>query len=63
EEACFLGDRVAVLTPGPGKVKEIVAIDIPRERRNWATLGADPEFARIKERVLASVRGVPGAGS
>ena len=61
EEACFLGDRVAVLTPGPGRVKEIVAIDIPRERRNWATLGADPEFARIKERVLASVRGPQGA--
>jgi NitT/TauT family transport system ATP-binding protein len=61
EEACFLGDRVAVLTPGPGRVKEIVAIDISRERRNWATLGADPEFARIKERVLASVRGPQGA--
>lgn len=58
EEACFLGDRVAVLTPGPGRVKEIVDIPIPRESRKWSELGGDPEFARIKEHVLASVRGV-----
>ena len=58
EEACFLGDRVAVLTPGPGRVKEIVDVPIPRNRRRWSDLGADPEFARIKEHVLASVRGV-----
>ncbi len=36
EEACFLGDRVAVLTPGPGRVKEIVDIPIPRESRKWS---------------------------
>ena len=60
EEACFLGDRVAVLTPGPGQVKEIVDVPIPRDRRNWATLGADPAFTRIKDYVLASVRGVDG---
>jgi NitT/TauT family transport system ATP-binding protein len=60
EEACFLGDRVAVLTPGPGRVKEIVDVPIARERRDWTTLASDPEFARIKDRVLASVRGVDG---
>jgi NitT/TauT family transport system ATP-binding protein len=58
EEACFLGDRVAVLTPGPGQVKEIVKVGIPRERRIWSELGADPAFARIKDHVLASVRGI-----
>ena len=58
EEACFLGDRVAVLTPGPGRVKEIVDIPIPRDRRRWSLLGADPVFTRIKEHVFASVRGV-----
>lgn len=60
EEACFLGDRVAILTPGPGRVKEIVDVPIARDRRDWATLGADPEFARIRDYVLASVRGVDG---
>lgn len=58
EEACFLGDRVAVLTPGPGRVKEIVDVPIARERRSWAVLGTDPEFIRIKDHVLASVRDV-----
>jgi NitT/TauT family transport system ATP-binding protein len=60
EEACFLGDRVAVLTPGPGRVKEIVEVPVARENRNWSTLGADPQFARIKDYVLASVRGIDG---
>lgn len=58
EEACFLGDRVAVLTPGPGRVKEIVDVPIARDRRSWAALGTDPEFIRIKDHVLASVRSV-----
>lgn len=58
EEACFLGDRVAVLSPGPGRVKEIVEVPIARDRRDWSTLGVDPQFARIKDYVLASVRGV-----
>jgi NitT/TauT family transport system ATP-binding protein len=58
EEACFLGDRVAVLTPGPGRVKEIVDVPIARDRRIWSQLGTDAEFARIKDHVLASVRGV-----
>ena len=34
DEAVFLGDRVIVLTPGPGKVKQTVDIPIPRARRS-----------------------------
>jgi NitT/TauT family transport system ATP-binding protein len=32
EEAVFLSDRVAVMTMGPGKIKEIVDVDLPQPR-------------------------------
>jgi NitT/TauT family transport system ATP-binding protein len=56
EEAVFLADRVAVLTPGPGRVKEIVDIPIPRDRRQWASLEGDPLFHRLRDRVMQLVR-------
>ena len=58
EEAVFLGDRVIVLTPGPGRVRETIDVPIPRARRSWGALNADPEFALLRERVLGLVRGV-----
>jgi NitT/TauT family transport system ATP-binding protein len=33
EEAVFLSDRVVVLTRSPGRIKQTVAIDLPRPRR------------------------------
>jgi NitT/TauT family transport system ATP-binding protein len=33
EEAVFLSDRVVVLTRSPGRIKETIAIDLPRPRR------------------------------
>ncbi len=58
EEAVFLGDRVAVLSPGPGHVKAVVEIPIPREQRSWATINADPQFIALRDRTLALVRGL-----
>ena len=40
EEAVFLSDRVVVLTRSPGRIKEIITIDLPRPRRRaicWST--------------------------
>ena len=58
DEAVFLADRVAVLTPGPGRVKAIVEVPIDRSRRDWVTMNSDPAFLAIRDRVLTLVRGV-----
>jgi NitT/TauT family transport system ATP-binding protein len=58
EEAVFLADRVAVLSPGPGRLKAIVDIDIPREQRSWSELGRNYRFAELREEVLGLVREV-----
>jgi NitT/TauT family transport system ATP-binding protein len=42
-EAIFLSDRVVVMSPGPGRVKEVVPIDLPRPRP--LSVQATPEFA------------------
>jgi NitT/TauT family transport system ATP-binding protein len=56
EEAIFLGDRVAVLTPEPGRVRTIVPIGFPRHERTWAAFNAHAEFARLREQILDLVR-------
>ena len=42
-EAIFLSDRVVVMTPGPGRVREIVPIDLSRPRP--LAVQGTPEFA------------------
>lgn len=52
-EAVFLGDRVVVMTPRPGKVAEIMTIDLPRPRTT--VLRDDQKFIgyvrKIRERL------------
>ena len=47
EEAVYLGDRVVVMQPRPGRIKRIVDVPLPRERNR-----ASAAFAAIKEEVL-----------
>ncbi|WP_322101415.1 ABC transporter ATP-binding protein [Paraburkholderia sp. J41] len=54
DEAIFLSDRVAVLGRGPGRVKEIVTIDLPRPRD--AALRHSPEFVALRQRAWESLR-------
>ena len=52
-EAVFLGDRVVVMTPRPGKVADIMTIDLPRPRTT--ALRDDQKFIgyvrKIRERL------------
>ncbi|RXZ79886.1 ABC transporter ATP-binding protein [Paenibacillaceae bacterium] len=50
EEAVYLGQRVAVMTSRPGRIKQV--IDIPFEsRRNEEDLRANPEFVKLRHEV------------
>ncbi len=58
EEAVFLGDRVAVLTPNPGTLREIVNIDLPRPRHNSDTRGS-AEFGWIRRKIWELLQNSP----
>ena len=45
EEAVFLSDKVIVMTRSPGRIKEVVDIDLPRPRRR-AELLLDPHYQK-----------------
>jgi len=51
-EAVFLGDQVLVMSPRPGTLERVIAIDLPRPRT--MDVLADPRFttatASIRER-------------
>jgi len=47
EEAVFLGDRVVVMDPSPGRVRRTVDIDLPHPRNR-----SDPAFIRLRDDVL-----------
>lgn len=48
DEAILLGDRVAVFAPRPGRVKEILPIDLPRPRWEYDARATD-EYIRLRE--------------
>lgn len=55
DEAVYLSDRVVVLTPPPSGVRKIVDVGLAHPR-NQITTKTDPQFAHLREEVLALVR-------
>lgn len=53
-EAIYLADRVVIMAGHPGRVREIVAIDLPRPR-SFTTQGLR-RFVELREHVTAVVR-------
>ncbi|WP_448627650.1 ABC transporter ATP-binding protein [Geodermatophilus sp. URMC 64] len=50
DEAVMLGDRVAVISNRPGRIKEIVDVDLPRPRLT-GDAKSDPRFAELREHI------------
>ena len=53
-EAVLLSDRVAVLSGQPGRVVEVLPIDLPRPRPEETE--ADPRFLAYTQRLRALLR-------
>ncbi|HZV52129.1 MAG TPA: ABC transporter ATP-binding protein [Candidatus Dormibacteraeota bacterium] len=54
QEAVLLGDRVVVMTPRPGRVAEVVEIDLPRPRT--AEMQFTAGFASLAEQIAVRIR-------
>jgi NitT/TauT family transport system ATP-binding protein len=57
-EAVFLADRIVVMTPRPGRVARLVAVDLPRPRT--VQMRALPAFGALSLGIYESLAGTTG---
>jgi NitT/TauT family transport system ATP-binding protein len=58
EEAIYLGQRVVLMAPRPGRVDTIYDVPLPSERKQEMKLA--PEFLRLKREILDRIRETSG---
>jgi NitT/TauT family transport system ATP-binding protein len=54
DEAIFLADRVLIMSAGPGRIIDDLAVDLPRPRLPEVT--AEPAFAELKRQCMVRIR-------
>jgi NitT/TauT family transport system ATP-binding protein len=57
EEAVYLGQRVVVLTPRPGRVRTVIEVDLGDRTAASGDLRSDPRFAAYRHRVWSALHG------
>jgi NitT/TauT family transport system ATP-binding protein len=58
DEAIFLSDRIVLMTPRPGRVDEVITVDLPRPRTYEAR--AAPEFVELRNYLWNRIRDMVG---
>jgi NitT/TauT family transport system ATP-binding protein len=58
DEAIYLGERVVLMAPRPGRIDSIHTVPLPRERD--ATMKYSPEFLQLRSRILQRIRETSG---
>jgi NitT/TauT family transport system ATP-binding protein len=56
DEAVFLSDRVVILSPRPGRIAEIVEVDLPRPRGD--AIRTHPRFVELTDHIWNALRGM-----
>lgn len=55
-EAVFLGDRILVMSPRPGRVHSMLEVPIPREERSWENVRDDDLFLTLTREIGQIIR-------
>jgi NitT/TauT family transport system ATP-binding protein len=58
EEAIYLGQRVVLMAPRPGRIDSTYNVPLPRERS--AEMKHSPEFLALKSRIVERIRNTSG---
>lgn len=61
DEAIYLGQRVVVMAPNPGRIDSIVPVPLPAPREQDMKLS--PQFLQLKKQILERIRATSGLGS
>jgi ABC-type nitrate/sulfonate/bicarbonate transport system ATPase subunit len=62
DEALYLSDEVAVMSPRPGTIALSARLDLPRPRPAYEDLVTTPPFSALKRKILRVLRSTGGIG-
>jgi NitT/TauT family transport system ATP-binding protein len=58
EEAIYLGSRIVLMAPRPGRIDSVYEVPLPAQRHQDMKLA--PEFTELKREILARIRETSG---